>query len=127
MPSTVGETLGDGVFGNTSELWQQNRQGVPASTVLHINIIGLLFGAVLLGATRVAFVKQATRLVTSLRINSADRDDAGTAASEKLRNPVRGLNLAQRNAQESVRPILTAGGGRAATHGVLARMRELAS
>ncbi len=41
MPSTVGETPGDGVFGNTSELWQQNRQGVPASTVLHINIIGL--------------------------------------------------------------------------------------
>ena len=63
----------------------------------------------MLGATRVAFVKQATRLVTSLRINSADRDDAGTAASEKLRNPVRGLNLAQRNAQDGVRPIQTAG------------------
>ena len=63
----------------------------------------------MLGATRVAFVKQATRLFTSLRINSAHRDDAGTAASEKLRNPVRGLNLAQRNAQDGVRPIQTAG------------------
>ncbi|NDE77492.1 MAG: flagellin B, partial [Proteobacteria bacterium] len=35
----------------------------------------------------------------ALRINSASDDAAGMAVSEKLKNQVRGLNQAQRNAQ----------------------------
>ncbi|NBX46704.1 MAG: hypothetical protein EBT22_05740, partial [Chloroflexi bacterium] len=51
---------------------------------------------------------------------------AGMAVSEKLKNQVRGLNQAQRNAQDGISLIQTAEGGLAETHSLLARMRELA-
>jgi flagellin len=48
------------------------------------------------------------------------------AVSERLKNQVRGLNQAQRNAQDGVSMIQTAEGAMAEVHNVLARMRELA-
>ena len=48
------------------------------------------------------------------------------AVSEKLKNQVRGLNQAQRNAQDSVSMLQTAEGALTETHGILARIRELA-
>jgi flagellin len=79
-----------------------------------------------LGASQEAYAKQATRLSTGLRINTASDDAAGMAVSEKLKNQVRGLNQAQRNAQDGISLIQTAEGGLAETHSLLARMRELA-
>jgi flagellin len=79
-----------------------------------------------LGASQDAYAKQATRLSTGLRINTASDDTAGMAVSEKLKNQVRGLNQAQRNAQDGISLIQTAEGGLAETHSILARMRELA-
>ena len=79
-----------------------------------------------LGASQEAYAKQANRLSTGLRINSASDDAAGMAVSEKLKNQVRGLNQAQRNAQDGISLIQTAEGGLAETHNILSRMRELA-
>ncbi len=79
-----------------------------------------------LSASQNAYAKQATRLSTGLRINTASDDAAGMAVSEKLKNQVRGLNQAQRNAQDGISLIQTAEGGLAETHSILARMRELA-
>ena len=79
-----------------------------------------------LGASQDAYAKQANRLSTGLRINSASDDAAGMAVSEKFKNQIRGLNQAQRNAQDGISLIQTAEGGLAETHSILARMRELA-
>ena len=79
-----------------------------------------------LSASQEAYAKQANRLSTGLRINSAADDAAGMAVSEKLKNQVRGLNQAQRNAQDSISLIQTAEGALTETHSLLARMRELA-
>ncbi|RLT55140.1 MAG: flagellin FliC [Chloroflexi bacterium] len=79
-----------------------------------------------LGASQEAYAKQANRLSTGLRINSASDDAAGMAVSEKLKNQVRGLNQAHRNAQDGVSLVQTAEAGLSETHSLLARMRELA-
>jgi len=79
-----------------------------------------------LGASQDAYAKQANRLTTGLRINSASDDAAGMAVSEKLKNQVRGLNQAQRNAQDGISLVQTAEAGLSETHSLLARMRELA-
>jgi len=79
-----------------------------------------------LGASQDAYAKQANRLSTGLRINSASDDAAGMAVSEKLKNQVRGLNQAHRNAQDGVSLVQTAEAGLSETHSLLARMRELA-
>ena len=79
-----------------------------------------------MGASQDAYAKQATRLSTGLRINTAADDAAGMAVSEKLKNQVRGLNQAQRNAQDGISLIQTAEGALTETHSLLARMRELA-
>ena len=79
-----------------------------------------------LGASQEAYAKQANRLSTGLRINSASDDAAGMAVSEKLKNQVRGLNQAQRNAQDGISLVQTAEAGLSETHSLLARMRELA-
>lgn len=42
------------------------------------------------------------QLSSGLRINKAADDAAGLAVSEKLKNQVRGLNVAQRNAQDGI-------------------------
>lgn len=72
------------------------------------------------------YSRMASRLSTGLRINTASDDSAGMAVSEKLKNQVRGLNQAQRNAQDSVSMLQTAEGALTETHGILARIRELA-
>ncbi|NCV23348.1 MAG: flagellin, partial [Chloroflexi bacterium] len=59
------------------------------------------------------------------RINRASDDAAGMAVSEKLKNQIRGLNQAQRNAQDSISLIQTAEGALAETHSLLSRIREL--
>ena len=79
-----------------------------------------------LGTSQDLYSRMASRLSTGLRINQAADDSAGMAVSEKLKNQVRGLNQAQRNAQDSVSMLQTAEGALTETHGILARIRELA-
>jgi flagellin len=79
-----------------------------------------------LAASQDNYAQHAQRLATGLRINKSSDDAAGMAVSERLKNQVRGLNQAQRNAQDGVSMIQTAEGAMAEVHNVLARMRELA-
>jgi len=79
-----------------------------------------------LSSTQGSFFKAIEQLSSGLRINKAADDAAGLAVSEKIKNQVRGLNQAQRNAQDGISLIQTAEGALSETHSLLARMRELA-
>ena len=78
-----------------------------------------------LAGSQDAYSRMAERLSTGLRINRASDDADGMAVSEKLKNQIRGLNQAQRNAQDSISLIQTAEGALAETHSLLSRIREL--
>ncbi|NBT20365.1 MAG: flagellin FliC, partial [Proteobacteria bacterium] len=79
-----------------------------------------------LSGTQSSFFRAIEQLSSGLRINKASDDAAGLAVSEKLKNQVRGLNQAQRNAQDGISLIQTAEGALNETHSLLSRMRELA-
>ncbi|ONI48352.1 hypothetical protein AN643_01895 [Candidatus Epulonipiscioides saccharophilum] len=66
------------------------------------------------------------KLSSGLRINRAGDDAAGLAISEKMRNQIKGLNQAARNAQDGISLIQTAEGALAENHEMLKRMREMA-
>jgi flagellin len=70
--------------------------------------------------------KSLERLSSGLRINRAADDAAGLAIAEAFRAQVRGLRVAQRNAQDGVSLVQTAEGALSETHNILQRMRELA-
>lgn len=70
--------------------------------------------------------KSLEKLSSGLRINRAADDAAGLAISEKMRGQIRGLDQAQRNAQDGISLIQTAEGALNETHSILQRMRELA-
>jgi len=73
-----------------------------------------------------ALSKSVEKLSSGLRINRAGDDAAGLAISEKMRAQIRGLNQAQRNAQDAISLIQTAEGALNEVHSILQRMRELA-
>ncbi|MGF9711158.1 flagellin [Paenibacillus naphthalenovorans] len=73
-----------------------------------------------------AVSKSLEKLSSGLRINRAGDDAAGLAISEKMRGQIRGLDQAQRNAQDGISLIQTAEGALNETHSILQRMRELA-
>ena len=79
-----------------------------------------------LGNTSIQYGKSVEKLSSGLRINRAADDAAGLAISEKLRAQVRGLNQAQRNAQDGISMVQTAEGALNEVHSMLQRMRELA-
>lgn len=79
-----------------------------------------------LSLNQMAGSKSMERLSSGLRINRAGDDAAGLAISEKMRGQIRGLNQAQRNAQDGISLIQTAEGALQETHAILQRMRELA-
>ena len=78
-----------------------------------------------LSQTQGSFFKAIEQLSSGMRINKAADDAAGLAVSEKLKNQVRGLNQAQRNAQDAISLMQVAEGSLSETHNLLARMREL--
>ncbi|WP_053365297.1 flagellin N-terminal helical domain-containing protein [Bacillus sp. FJAT-27245] len=69
--------------------------------------------------------KSMEKLSSGLRINRAADDAAGLSISEKMRAQIRGLDQAQRNAQDGISLIQTADGALNESHAVLQRMREL--
>ncbi|MCF6093421.1 flagellin [Microaerobacter geothermalis] len=70
--------------------------------------------------------KSLEKLSSGLRINRAGDDAAGLAISEKMRGQIRGLEQANRNAQDGISLIQTAEGALNETQAILQRMRELA-
>ncbi|KLO23234.1 flagellin [Marinitoga sp. 1197] len=70
--------------------------------------------------------KTLEKLSSGLRINRAADDAAGLAISEKMRNQIKGLDKAIKNAQDAVSMIQTAEGALDEVHSILKRMRELA-
>ncbi len=66
------------------------------------------------------------RLSSGLRINSAKDDAAGLAISERFTTQIRGLNQAQRNANDGISLSQTAEGALAEVASNLQRIRELA-
>jgi len=66
------------------------------------------------------------KLSSGTRIVKAADDAAGLAISEKLRAQIRGVNQAERNANDGISMIQTAEGGLAETSNILVRLRELA-
>ena len=70
--------------------------------------------------------KSLEKLSSGLRINNAADDAAGLAISQKMLGQVRGLDQAQRNAQDGISMLQTAEGGLTETQNILQRMRELA-
>lgn len=66
------------------------------------------------------------RLSSGLRINSAKDDAAGLSISTRFDAQIRGLTVAQRNANDGISMMQTAEGGLNETINNLQRMRELA-
>ena len=79
-----------------------------------------------LNQTNQVLSKTLERLSSGLRINRAADDAAGLAISEKMRAQIRGLQMAQKNAQDAISLIQTAEGALNESHAILQRMRELA-
>ncbi len=67
------------------------------------------------------------RLSSGFRINSAKDDAAGLAISESLKAQIRSFNVAERNAGDGISLAQTAEGALGEIHGILGRMRELAT
>lgn len=79
-----------------------------------------------LGFNNAQSAKNLEKLSSGFKINRAGDDAAGLAISEKMRGQIRGLDMASKNAQDSISLIQTAEGALNETHAILQRMRELA-
>jgi flagellin len=66
------------------------------------------------------------RLSSGLRVNSAKDDAAGLAIAERMNAQIRGMNVAQRNANDAISLAQTAEGALGRVGDNLQRMRELA-
>ena len=66
------------------------------------------------------------KLSSGSRIVKSADDAAGLAISEKLKAQIRGVNQAERNANDGISLIQTAEGGLSETSSILIRLRELA-
>ncbi len=80
-----------------------------------------------LGANNSAVAKNLEKLSSGYQINRAGDDAAGLAISEKMRSQIKGLEVAQTNAQDAVSLIQTAEGALTEVHSMLNRMVELAT
>jgi len=65
------------------------------------------------------------KLASGMRITRAGDDASGLAVSEKMRSQIRGLQRAEKNAQDGISFIQTAEGYLQETQNVLQRIREL--
>lgn len=79
-----------------------------------------------LAATSTLLSKSMERLSSGFRINSAADDAAGLGISERMRGQIRGVQQAQRNAQDGISMVQTAEGAMQEVHSILGRVRELA-
>ncbi|MGI6704576.1 MAG: flagellin [Clostridia bacterium] len=78
-----------------------------------------------LGINQANSAKAMEKLSSGYRINRAADDAAGLSISEKMRGQIRGLQQAQRNAQDGISLIQTAEGALDEISNMLVRMKEL--
>ncbi|MEK4262978.1 MULTISPECIES: flagellin [Paenibacillus] len=78
-----------------------------------------------LGLNTTATSKNMEKLSSGLRINRAADDAAGLSISESMRGQIRGLEQAQRNAQDGISFVQTAEGAMNEVSSMLTRMKEL--
>ena len=71
--------------------------------------------------------KNLEKLSSGYRINRAGDDAAGLAISEKMRAQIKGLETAQKNANDGISLVQTAEGALTEVHSMLNRMTELAT
>jgi len=93
--------------------------------VINTNVAALSTSRILRRSTQ-DLNQSLERLSSGLRINSAADDAAGLAIAEGFRSQVRGLAVAQRNAQDGISLVQTAEGALSETTNILQRIRELA-
>ena len=93
--------------------------------VVNTNIAAINTARVLRRST-LALNKSLQRLSSGLRINRAADDAAGLAIAEGLSARIRGLRVAQRNAQDGINLVQTAEGALGETTNIVQRIRELA-
>jgi flagellin len=79
-----------------------------------------------LNGSQSALATSMQRLSSGLRVNSAKDDAAGLSIAERMNTQVRGMNVAQRNANDGISLAQTADGALASVSDTLQRMRELA-
>ncbi len=80
-----------------------------------------------MGANNTATAKSLEKLSSGFRINRAGDDAAGLAISEKMRSQIKGLETAQKNANDGISLVQTAEGALTEVHSMLNRMTELAT
>jgi flagellin len=80
-----------------------------------------------LNSANAALKKNIERLSTGQRINSAADDAAGLAVSEGMEAKIRSLEQGKQNANDGVSMLETAEGALGEAHGILNRMKELAT
>lgn len=78
-----------------------------------------------LRVNRASLDRSLERLSSGSRINHAGDDAAGLAISEGMRAQLRGLGVAERNAQDGISLVQVAEGAMAEVSNLLIRMREL--
>ncbi len=79
-----------------------------------------------LDATGIQMNKAMQRLSSGMRINSAADDAAGLAIATRLGSQVRGVNQAQRNANDGIAMLQTAEGALSEVTNIVTRIKELA-
>lgn len=77
-------------------------------------------------SSQMALATSMQRLSSGLRVNSSKDDAAGLAIAERMNAQVRGMNVAQRNANDGISLAQTAEGALGKVGDSLQRMRELA-
>ena len=80
-----------------------------------------------LGTNQTGIAKNLEKLSSGYRVNRAGDDAAGLAISEKMRSQIKGLETAQKNAQDGISLVQTAEGALTEVHSMLNRMVELAT
>ncbi len=80
-----------------------------------------------LGGNNNALAKNLEKLSSGYRINRAGDDAAGLAISEKMRAQIKGLEAAQKNANDGISLVQTAEGALTEVHSMLNRMVYLAT
>jgi flagellin len=78
-----------------------------------------------LRTTRASLDRSLERLASGSRINHAGDDAAGLAISESLRAQIRGIGMAERNAQDGVSLVQVAESAMGEVSNILIRLREL--
>lgn len=94
---------------------------------LHINTnVTSLAAQRTLGVNSAKQSETLSKLSSGTRIVRAADDAAGLAISEKMKAQIRGVNQAERNANDGISLIQTAEGGLSEVSNILIRLRELA-